>query len=81
MDDPEPHSVRDRIGAAGGVELIDEGADMELGVNRDPKPAGDGLVGSALGQERWVYAGSRRDNRPKVAPSNHPASTPAAVGY
>ena len=53
MDDPEPHSVRDRIGAAGGVELIDEGVDMELGsVNRDPEPAGDGLIGGALGQKR-----------------------------
>ena len=48
----EPQSVGDGIGAAGGVELIDEGADMELGsVNRDPEPAGDGLVGSALSEK------------------------------
>ena len=64
MDDPEPHSV-DRIGAAGGVELIDEGADMELGsVNRDPEPAGDGFVGSALGQS--VRTSNSRERQPRV---------------
>jgi hypothetical protein len=42
----------DGIGAAGGVELIDEGANMELGgVNRDPEPAGDCLVGIALSEK------------------------------
>jgi len=35
-----------------GIELVDEGADVELGgVNRDPEPAGDGLVGSALSKK------------------------------
>jgi len=50
MDHAEARSVGDSIGAAGGVELIDQGADMELGgVDRDPKPAGDCLVGGAPG--------------------------------
>jgi hypothetical protein len=44
--------VGNGIRAVDRIELVHEGADMELGsVNRDPEPAGDGLVGSALSEK------------------------------
>jgi hypothetical protein len=45
IDDAEPGGMRDGVGAADRVELVEQRADMELGgVDGDAKPAGDHLV-------------------------------------
>ena len=50
MDDAAPRRVRDGIGAADGVELVEKRADVELGsMNRYAEPPGDGLVRGSFG--------------------------------
>src|SRR5258707_258108 len=44
-DDAEPSRVRDGVGAAYGIKLVEKRADVKLGgVNRNAEPAGDDLV-------------------------------------
>jgi hypothetical protein len=53
MENTEPRGVRDGVGAASRIQLVDELADVELGcVYRDAEPPGDLLVGCALGEQR-----------------------------
>ena len=53
MDDPEPRRVRDGVGAADGIKLVEKRADVELGsMNRYAEPPGDGLVGGSFGDQR-----------------------------
>src|SRR5882724_126566 len=61
IDHPTPRRVRDRVGAAGGVELVEDRADMEFGgMDRYAEPLRDGLVGGALGHQREDVALARR---------------------
>ena len=61
MDDAEPCCVRDGVGAADRVKLVDQRADVELGrVDGDAEPAGDHLVRRSLGEQRQHLQFARR---------------------
>jgi hypothetical protein len=50
-DDAEPSGVRDDVGAADCVELVDERADVKLGsMDGNAEPAGNYLARGALGE-------------------------------
>ena len=52
MDDAEPCRMRDGIGAADGIKLVEKRANMELGsMNRYVEPPGDGLVRGPFGEQ------------------------------
>src|SRR5258708_28811913 len=60
LDHPAPRRMRHGVGAAGGVELVEDRGDMEFGgVDRYPEPFCDDLVGSALGPQREYVACAR----------------------
>jgi hypothetical protein len=45
VDHPKPRGVGHRVGAAGGIELVEQRADVEFGgVNGYSEPSRDGLV-------------------------------------
>src|SRR5579871_104092 len=68
MDHAAPRGVQDRVGAAGGVELFEDRADVKLGrVDGYSKPLGDGLVGGAFGHQRQHIKLARRQLE-RVAP-------------
>ena len=52
MNDPEPRRLRDRIGTARGIELVDQRTDMELRrMHRDPQPPRHLLGLEAAGEQ------------------------------
>jgi hypothetical protein len=52
MDDTAARGMRNRIGASGGIELVQDRADMKLGgMDGDAELSGDRLVGRALGHQ------------------------------
>src|SRR3569833_867236 len=62
IDDPPPRRMCDGICAAGGVELVEQRADVEFrGVDRNPERACDLLVGAAFSEQRQHIARARRE--------------------
>ena len=52
VKDAEPRGMRDSVGPAGGVELVEDLTDVEFGgMDRNVEPPGDLLVGGALGKQ------------------------------
>jgi hypothetical protein len=64
MEDTDPRGVRNGIGAAYGVKLLQQLRDVILGrMRRNPEPAANQLVRRALGEERqhFQFARGERD--------------------
>jgi hypothetical protein len=52
VKDAEPRGMRDGVGPAGGVELVEDLTDVEFGgMDRNVEPPGDLLIGGALGKQ------------------------------
>src|SRR3984957_1633600 len=63
LNNPQPRRMRDGVGAAGGVELVDEGGDMKLDrMDRNAEAAGDRLFGDAFGEMAEHFAFARRQS-------------------
>lgn len=53
VDDAEPGGVRDGVGAAHGIKLVEKRTDVELrGVNRYTEPPSDDFVRGSFGEQR-----------------------------
>src|SRR5262245_42912963 len=66
MEDTDPRGMRDGIGAADGVELLQQLRDVILGrMRRNPEPTANELVRRALSEERkhLQFPGGERDAR------------------
>src|SRR5262252_2431526 len=62
LDHAAPCRMRHRVGAAGGVELVEDRADMKFrGMHGYAEPPGDRLVGGALGHQRQHVELARRE--------------------
>jgi hypothetical protein len=69
------------IGATYGVELVEKGADMELGgMDRDSEAMGNGLVGSALSELRQHLEFTRRQGGSPAPAAVVEDMTTASVG-